>query len=62
MVYLRTDDADYFDQMLAVFAANPAFGPVETPPALCGLLTDFERDFQARGIQTRSAAYQLKHQ
>ena len=34
MVYLRTDDADYFDQMLAAFAANPAFGPVETPPGV----------------------------
>jgi tRNA (guanine-N7-)-methyltransferase len=57
-VYLRTDDADYFEQMLAVFAADPTFKPVETPPALAGVVTDFERTFLARGIQTRRAAYQ----
>jgi tRNA (guanine-N7-)-methyltransferase len=58
-VYLRTDDAPYFEQMTAVFAAGPAFRPVETPADLAGLATDFERDFAARGIPTRRAAYQL---
>jgi tRNA (guanine-N7-)-methyltransferase len=58
-VYLRTDDPPYFEQMTAVFAAGPAFRPVETSPELAGLLTDFERDFAARGIPTRRAAYQL---
>jgi tRNA (guanine-N7-)-methyltransferase len=58
-VYLRTDDPPYFDQMTAVFAASPAFRPVDTPAELAGLLTDFERDFAARGIPTRRAAYQL---
>jgi tRNA (guanine-N7-)-methyltransferase len=62
IVYLRTDNADYFEQMAAVFAAAPAFARVETPAALSGLHTDFEREFQARGIPTLSAAYQLKHQ
>jgi tRNA (guanine-N7-)-methyltransferase len=57
-VYLRTDDPDYFRQMAAVFNASPAFHPIETPPELSGLPTDFERGFQARKIQTLRAAYQ----
>ena len=58
-VYLRTDDRDYFEQMLGVFAAGPAFQPVETPSELSALLTDFEKDFQARGIKTLRAAYRV---
>lgn len=58
-VYLRTDDADYFAQMQAVFGAQPVFRAVETPPELAALLTDFEREFQARNVQTLRAAYQL---
>jgi tRNA (guanine-N7-)-methyltransferase len=57
LVYLRTDDADYFKQMKTVFAANSAFRPVEPPADLVGLLTDFEKEFNAREIQTRRAAY-----
>ena len=57
-VYLRTDDADYFEQMMSVFAADKAFKLVETPVELVALLTDFEKDFRARGIQTLRAAYQ----
>jgi hypothetical protein len=56
-VYLRTDDANYFEQMTAVFGAAPAFHPVETPGELSALLTDFEKGFQARGIKTLVAAY-----
>jgi tRNA (guanine-N7-)-methyltransferase len=56
-VYLRTDDEDYFAQMGEVFAASPAFRAVETPLELAELLTDFEKDFQARGIKTLRAAY-----
>jgi tRNA (guanine-N7-)-methyltransferase len=58
MVLLRTDDRDYFAQMLAAFAVQPAFRAVETPPELSALTTDFEQDFQQRGIQTLRAAYQ----
>jgi tRNA (guanine-N7-)-methyltransferase len=58
-VYLRTDDQPYFEQMLGVFGASPMFHAVETPVSLCALLTDFEKDFQARGINTLSAAYRL---
>ncbi|MCX6925267.1 MAG: tRNA (guanosine(46)-N7)-methyltransferase TrmB, partial [Verrucomicrobia bacterium] len=60
IVYLRTDDADYFQQMVAVFQANPDFRPVDTPVELATLLTDFEKDFQARGIATLRTAYQRK--
>ena len=49
VVYLRTDDADYFAQMRSVFAANRAFRSLDTPLALSDLLTDFEREFLARG-------------
>jgi tRNA (guanine-N7-)-methyltransferase len=58
-VYLRTDDQDYFEQMLAVFGANPAFHAMETAPALSALLTDFEKDFHARGFKTLRAAYRV---
>lgn len=58
-VYLRTDDADYFAQMKAVFEACPAFAPIPTPQSLSEVLTDFERDFMARGIQTLRLAWRL---
>ena len=58
LVFLRTDDADYFAQMVSVFAADVAFKPVETPGELSAVLTDFEQSFLARGIATQRAAYQ----
>ena len=58
IVYLRTDDEDYFHQMTEVFAACPQFRPVATPEELVQLRTDFERDFEARGVKTLRAAYQ----
>ena len=57
-VYLRTDDADYFAQMKAVFEACPSFAPIATPQFLSEVLTDFERDFLARGIQVLRLAWQ----
>jgi tRNA (guanine-N7-)-methyltransferase len=59
VVYMRTDDGDYFAQMTTVFAASPAFRPNETPEELTALLTDFEKDFSARNIKTLRAAYSL---
>jgi tRNA (guanine-N7-)-methyltransferase len=56
-MYLRTDDPDYFSQMTAVFDARPDFARIETPVELAGLPTDFERDFNARGITTLLVAY-----
>ena len=58
-VFLRTDDADYFQQMNEVFGAAKEFEKVETPAALAEITTDFERDFNAQGIPTLRAAYQV---
>jgi tRNA (guanine-N7-)-methyltransferase len=60
VVYLRTDDTDYFQQMTDVFAASNDYQKIETPVELAEVLTDFERDFNAQGIPTLRAAYQLK--
>ena len=59
-VFLRTDDADYFGQMNEVFATAKEFQTVGTPLSLAEITTDFERDFNAQGIPTLRAAYQLK--
>lgn len=56
-VYLRTDDTDYHAQMLAVFGAHGGFAAVQTPPALAAVRTDFERDFNARGVATLRSAF-----
>lgn len=57
VVYLRTDDANYFEQMTNVFGANKNFELVPTLEQLASVLTDFEREFNAKGIQTNRAAY-----
>src|SRR5581483_6942276 len=57
VVYMRTDDVDYFAQMVSVFAANSSFRPAETPAELSAVVTDFERNFHARGVATLRAAY-----
>jgi tRNA (guanine-N7-)-methyltransferase len=63
MVYLRTDDAAYFEQMKAVFRASPVFEETETPEELAALATDFERDFLAKGLRTLRLAFRkVKHQ
>jgi len=59
-IYLRTDDADYFQQMTEVFGADKNFVEIEMPAELAELPTDFERDFNSRGIQTLRAAFRLK--
>ncbi len=55
-VYLRTDNRAYFEQMQEVFGQS-AFQAVDPPADLLAVTTDFERDFQSRGIATLSAAY-----
>jgi len=60
VIYLRTDDADYFAQMKTVFDASANFQCVETPIELSAVLTDFEREFVARGVATLRAAYQRR--
>jgi tRNA (guanine-N7-)-methyltransferase len=54
MIFLRTDDPNYFGQMRATFGR---FTPQPTPAELAAIVTDFERDFQHRGVPTLSAAY-----
>ncbi len=56
-VFLRTDDPDYFQQMIEVFGSALGFKPIETPSGLAEITTDFERDFHAQGIPTLRAAY-----
>ena len=58
VIHLRSDDEDYFAQMRSVFDASPMFRLIETPAELAALLTDFEREFHARGVPTLRAAYQ----
>jgi tRNA (guanine-N7-)-methyltransferase len=57
VVFLRTDDVSYFTLMTEVFGANPNFGRADEPPDLLAVKTDFEREFNARGIVTNHAAY-----
>ncbi|MBU6399307.1 MAG: tRNA (guanosine(46)-N7)-methyltransferase TrmB [Verrucomicrobia bacterium] len=57
VVYLRTDDTEYFAQMTRVFAAGQRFTPAETPPALARIATDFEKGFVSRGVVIQRAAY-----
>ena len=59
-VYLRTDDQNYFAQITEVFGKNSDFEITTTPPELQSVLTDFERDFQSRGVSTLMAAYQRR--
>jgi tRNA (guanine-N7-)-methyltransferase len=56
-VYLRTDDRDYYAQMVRVFEADSGFCRDETPALLAAIPTDFEREFSAKGIKTLHAAY-----
>jgi tRNA (guanine-N7-)-methyltransferase len=63
VVYLRTDNADYFQRMKQVFAASAFFEETPTPEELAATLTDFERGFLAKGVQTLRAAFRaVKHQ
>lgn len=59
-VYLRTDHAEYFEQMIGVFGQHSGFQQEATPDELGRHKTDFERGFTAAGIQTRHAAYRLR--
>jgi len=60
VIYLRTDDADYFAQITAVFGANASFQTVAAAKDLEEMLTDFEREFHARGVATLRAAYRAQ--
>ena len=57
IVYLRTDNIEYFEQMLEVFGAAVGFEAVETQERMKQLVTDFEQEFNSKGISTNYAAY-----
>jgi len=57
-VFLRTDDADYFGQMQSVLGSNPLFRVIAVPGELEATATDFERDFQAKGVRILRAAFE----
>jgi len=59
-IYLRTDDEDYFAQMICAFKTNAKYRSVETSAALQTALTDFEREFESRGVATLRAAFRLE--
>jgi tRNA (guanine-N7-)-methyltransferase len=59
-VHLRTDDGDYFGQMRSVFDGDARFEAVETPLDLQGVITDFERQFNAQGVSTNRASYRKR--
>jgi tRNA (guanine-N7-)-methyltransferase len=56
-IFVRTDSADYFAQIEEVLEGGDLFLPVETPDELKAVLTDFEREFHARGLPTLEAAW-----
>lgn len=58
VMHLRTDDPDYFAQMQEVFTAAPDFSAIQPPAEVTQVLTDFERDFNARGIPTLRSSWQ----
>lgn len=60
LVLLRTDHAGYFEAMETAFAGHSGFERIPTPAELIPLLTDFEREFHARGIPTLHAAFRRK--
>lgn len=60
LVHIRTDDRDYFEWIQAAFAKNPDFTAEPPPPDLLALKTDFEIEFNQRGIPTLAATYRLK--
>ena len=57
IVYLRTDNTEYFEQMLEVFNAAEGYETAETPESIKRVITDFEQEFNAQGIPTCYAAF-----
>ena len=56
-VYFRTDSSAYFAQMKSVFSSDARFQAVDTPADLVGITTDFEAEFNLRGIPTLRTAF-----
>lgn len=58
-VHLRTDDEDYFKQMVQVMGSSTRFKAVEPPPTLTCWTTDFESGFLAQGLPIYRASYRV---
>ena len=59
VVHLRTDDATYFKQMLAVFGEHGGFAVEETLAELAACVTDFEVEFNSQGKRTNRDSWRL---
>ena len=59
LLYLRTDDPPYFEQMQNTFRDAEGFAEESTPAALSEITTEFERQWLAEGKRTHYAAYRL---
>ena len=59
VLYLRTDDPPYFEQMRKTFRGSVDFAEESTPAALSEITTKFERQWLAEGKRTHYAAYRL---
>ena len=59
VLYLRTDDLPYFEQMQETFQGADGFTEEPTPAALSEISTEFERQWLAEGKRTHYAAYRL---
>lgn len=59
-IYLRTDNEDYFQQMLETMNGDPRFQAIEAPSSLTEVITDFEESFNVQGIPTLRAQYMLR--
>lgn len=59
VVHLRTDDEKYFSQMQEAFSGHGGFALEESSAELLALRTEFEIEFNTRGIPTRSATWRL---
>jgi len=59
-VHIRTDDAGYFDWIQTAFASNTGFVRQSPPPELLQLKTDFELEFNQKGIPTLAVSYQWR--
>ena len=56
-VYLRTDNRDYFQQIIEAFAMDHAFRPIATPQSLAAIETEFEQAFRDQGFPSLRIAY-----
>ena len=60
VIYLRTDDPLYFEQMQSTFQDLGDFDMEETPEDIAGITTEFERQWLAEGRHIHRAAYRLR--